>query len=169
MVLRVFVFALMVMVGFGCKKPKEPTEPEVPDLPVGVSMMADKQKWTATSYSARTFSKPNISGSELDSVLKIYSHDSVSDHSLFLQIDGWNGRTGTFSSPGGGGEYFIDVWYNVDPNNASASYHLVSCSMTITKITASRIQGVFDAIMNRNDIQDTISVTDGTFNVPFKP
>lgn len=169
MVLRAFVFALMLMVGFGCKKPKEQVPPVAPDLPVGFSMSVNNAKWTANKFTARAYTEPSSSSSSRDTVLTIDAYDTVLKQSYTFSIVRWDKKTGKYSSPRNGSKYYLYFIYDPNPATLLDNYQDVSGSVTITKITHNNIQGLFNTDMVIYYGGDTISITNGLFNIPYTP
>lgn len=172
MVLRVFMFVLIVVVGFGCK-PKEPVQPVNPTNPVATeefSVSIDGVKWTPTNYTAHCSLGPSSTHSGHDTTIHIDAYDTIRKQKLSFYISGWNGETGSFNTPGGGNDYLLRFYF--DKNTSSiiqGNYFTVSGNVKITKITSDHVQGIFEAVLKEDVSTNTLSFTSGIFNIPYKP
>lgn len=161
-----FVVALMIVVGFGCKKPKstpKPVNPPDSSIPAGLSVLINNTKWIANSYTAEA-----NWGTIPDTTLSVvaYSYTAKPQH-FYLTINHWERKVGSYDYPRVvSGVPSPRFYFESDTNSLIAQYFCESGNVTIIKISGKNIQGTFNARMG-NYYNDTLSFTSGMFNISY--
>ncbi len=161
------IVILLIVVSFGCSKPKNIPQINMPDfdLPVGISVSINNAKWTG-GYTAEA-----NWGSIPDTVLNIESFNYITSQRLHLTIHHWSEKVGSYEYPPVASNVsYPSFFFDHDLLGSGCKYYGVSGNVIITKISTNNIQGMFNAKLVLCRIEkDTLIFANGVFNIPYNP
>ena len=158
-------FVLLVLLVSSCRK-----HDSTAAIPSGFSVQINGVQWVPATAKASSLYISPCASCPLGTGLMFQAADS-SDKSLYIALDGWNGRAGTFGDyPHGVGpgiyiDYNLckscDTSVHAECNNASGPYG----KLVITALSTTNIQGTFTGTIV-NGKGDSVAVS-GEFNLPL--
>ena len=157
--------SVLLVVGVLCCK-KKPNE--VPDLPPGVHMEVNGQKWTADIvYPSKSIYR-SCAYCGFDTSFDIIAINTSLNRQFNVSLRTWREEVNRVYNfrPYSNDYVFCDM--SADTGFSNIFYDPVSSTVTITKITDTSVQGVFSAVLARDFGADTLIITNGTINVPYK-
>ena len=145
--------SVLLVVGVLCCK-KKPNE--APDLPPGVHMDPTKRIYRNCAYCG------------FDTSFDIIAINTSVNRRISLFMSTWREEVNRVYTYNPSSDAYVFCRMRADTGFSNIFYDPVSSTVTITKITDTSVQGVFSAVLARDYSADTLIITNGTLNVPYK-